>query len=69
MDEDDYVVAACSSVIIGLLAKEKRRRRNKKLWVKKWLAARDDEGAYNNIIQELGLDDVESYRRYLRMNL
>ena len=68
MDEDDYVVAACSAVIIGLLAKEKRRRRNKKIWVKKWLAARDDKGAYNNIIQELRLDDVESYRRYLRMN-
>ena len=46
----------------------KRRRRNKKIWVKKWLAARDDKGAYNNIIQELRLDDVESYRRYLRMN-
>ena len=68
MDEDDYVVAACSPVIIGLVAKEKRRRRNKKIWVKKWLAARDDKDAYNNIIQELRLDDVESYRRYLRMN-
>ena len=36
--------------------------------MKKWLAARDDKDAYNNIIQELRLDDVESYRRYLRMN-
>ena len=68
MDEDDYVIAACSPVIIGLLTKENRRRRNKKIWVKKWLAARDDKGAYNNIIQELRLDDVGSYRRYLRMN-
>ena len=66
MDEDDCVVAACSTIIIALLAK--KRRKNSKIWVKKWLAARDDKGVYNNLIQELRLDDAESYRRYLRMN-
>ena len=69
MDEDDYTVAACSAIIIGFLAKKRRRnRKNRKIWVKKWLAARDSKGAYNNLIQELRLDDAESYRRYLRMN-
>ena len=37
-------------------------------WVKSWLAERDRKGAYNNIIQELRVDDNENYRRYLRMN-
>jgi hypothetical protein len=36
--------------------------------VKNWLAERENKGAYNNIIQELRLDDQENYRRYLRMN-
>ena len=32
------------------------------------MAERDRKGAYNNIIQELRVDDNENYRRYLRMN-
>ena len=36
--------------------------------MKSWLAKRDRKGAYNNILQEIRLDDKENYRRYLRMN-
>ena len=39
------------------------------VWVKPWLAARDARGCYNQILEELRLQDTESYRRYLRMNV
>ena len=44
---------------------EKEKR---KIWVKKWLLARENKSVYNNLFQELRVDDAESYRRYLRMN-
>ena len=36
--------------------------------MKSWLAERERKGAYNNILQELRLDDQENFRRYIRMN-
>lgn len=41
----------------------------RKLWQRQWLAARDSQSAYHNIVQELRLQDPENYRRYLRMNV
>ena len=45
--------------------KEKSKR---KFLVKKWLKAREHKSVYNNLFQELRVDDAENYRRYLRMN-
>ena len=64
--DDNSVVAACAAIIIAAVLKKKRKKRL--VWVKTWLLERDRKGAYNNIIQELRLDDIENYRRYLRMN-
>ena len=36
--------------------------------MKDWLHERDTKGAYTNILQELGLNDHENFRKYLRMN-
>ena len=40
-----------------------------KVWVKEWLAERDNCSVYHNILQELQMQDTENYRKYLRMNV
>ena len=66
MDKTILKLAACAAQIIAVVMKKKNRKR--KIWVKKWLLARENKSVYNNLFQELRVDDAESYRRYLRMN-
>ena len=68
MERKQEIVAACSAVIIAGALLKKKKRKPRKWWVRIWLAARDKKSAYNNILQELQLDDAEIFRRYLRMN-
>ena len=42
--------------------------RERSIWMKKWLAARERQSVYFNILQELRLQDADNYRKYLRMN-
>ena len=37
--------------------------------MKDWLRERDTKGAYTNILQELGLNDHENFRKYLQINI
>ena len=60
------IVASCTYVIST--EGKKRVRRKRKEWVKPWIAARDQKGTYQNLLNELRLQDKESYRHYLRMN-
>lgn len=62
------MVVSCASIIIAAALTKKKKRKKRSVWVKTWLLQRDIKGAYNNIIQELRLEDMENYRRYLRMN-
>ena len=64
--EDDSAVTFCAAIIIDAALKKKRKKRL--VWMKTWLLERGRKGAYNNIIQELRLENMENYRRYLRMN-
>ena len=72
MDEETVVKVSSAVLIIAaatkIKIKRKKKRKERETWVKSWLLKRDLKGAYNNIIQELKLDDPENYRRYLRMN-
>ena len=45
-----------------------KQTRNRKVWMKNWLRERDTKGAYVNILNELRLNDLEHFRKYLRMN-
>ena len=60
------IVASCTYVISTEGKKRVRRKRTE--WVKPWIAARDQKGTYQNLLNELLLQDKESYRNYLRMN-
>lgn len=58
------VLLASSAAKIKLLKPCKKRT----IWVKSWLAERENRGVYNNLLQELKCTDRENYRKYLRMN-
>lgn len=46
----------------------KRNNRKRKIWMKKWLTTRSREGAYATILNDLRIQDPQSFRKYLRMN-
>ena len=45
------------------------RRQRRSVWTKAWILLREEQGAYHNLIQELRLQDVDSYRNFLRMDV
>ena len=67
MDDDDALLIASTGIVLALtLGKKKCKKRC--TWIRTWLARRDEKGVYNNLIQEMRLEDNESFHRYLRMN-
>ena len=68
MDSESALVLAATGIVLALAVKKGRKRRKRRIWVKTWLSRRDEKGVYNNLLQEMRLEDSESYRRYLRMN-
>ena len=58
-----------SAWAVDMLSNKKAKKsRNQKTWIKDWLRERDTKGVYANILQELRLNNHESFRKYLRMN-
>ena len=45
------------------------RKQRRSVWTKAWLLLREEQGAYHNLIQELRLQDIDSYRNFLRMDV
>ena len=67
MDDYQAIVLASTGIVLELtLMKKKQKRRF--AWVRTWLARREEKGVYNNLMQEMRLEDAESFRRFLRMN-
>ena len=69
--EDEEIILCTVAVCAGLMHSKKNRgvqRRKRKFWVKEWFLRREERGAYSMIMQELRLQDAESFRKYLRMN-
>ena len=60
--------AAICLLLVSSLEDEKRKRKNRKIWTREWLLKRERNSAYNTILAELRLKDVEEFRKYLRMN-
>ena len=63
-DEDDGAAILILYVATKLAKKKKRRRRS--VWVKLWLAQRNANGIYFNLIKELRPHDEEEFRWYMR---
>ena len=71
-DTDDEEILLCTVAICASMMhlNENRevKRQQRETWVKEWFLRREERGAYNMIMQELRLQDAESFRKYLRMN-
>ena len=59
-------IIASASVVYGESMKTRKRKR--KYWVRDYFRERDQDGAYKLTLEELRLNDLFSFRRYLRMN-
>jgi hypothetical protein len=46
----------------------KKKRQKKRIWVKHWINCRGAQGASNNLIRELKLEDPTNYKNFLRMD-
>ena len=69
--ENEEILLFTAAVCAGLMHSKKNRgvqRRKRKFWVKEWFLRREERGAHSMIMQELRLQDAESFRKYLRMN-
>lgn len=48
---------------------EKRKvRKEREQWVRTWLTRREDQGAYHHLMRELELEDVTSFKNFMRMD-
>ena len=66
MNSQEERAAAVVAVII-LEKQKKRSRKKQKSWVKPWISRRNKHGIYNNLIQELRHEDINEYKRFLKM--
>lgn len=61
------IVGACA-VVVAVMIRRKQRWRKRSTWVKSWLQRRSSQGAYHQLLQELRLGDIASYRNFVRMD-
>ena len=65
--EDEYFAAA---IIVSIISKElerKRQKRQRSVWVKPWLARRNELGVGNTLLEEFQLKNDEECKQFLRM--
>ena len=57
------------NIILAMLIISRRRwrRRERKIWLRSWIQRRMQQGAYQNLVQELALEDKEMYKNHFRM--
>ena len=68
MAEKRALVGACGAIVVYIISRRRRRRRNRKLWIRPWIKNRPAQGAYENLLRELRLEDRCGYRNFIRMD-
>ena len=53
---------------LDLMEDDDEQQVSKRAKDRRWIRERDEKGAFSNIILDLSLDDLEGFRRYMRMN-
>ena len=61
-------IVGASAVVVAVMIRRKQRRRKRSKWVKSWLQRCSSQRAYHQLVQELRLGDIASYRNFVRMN-
>ena len=69
MDGQVVVTAACALLIGVVLRRRRRRRRNRRIWTQEWNLNHVTQGAFHQLLQELCVCDVSSYRNFVRMDV
>ena len=64
---DDAILIASTGMVFDLAIK-KRKRKETSVWLRNCLARREEKGVYNNLIQEMRLEDNESFCRNFIVN-
>ena len=68
-DFSDDTTDLCILAAITIIRRRRRRREEVKLlWVRPWLARRDEFGAYDTLMRELEEEDVPGYISFQRMH-
>ena len=67
-DEDEEILVCVCASMVHLSGKWGIKKQRRRAWVKEWLVRREEKSTCNMIMQELRLQDAESFRKYLRMN-
>ena len=60
-------VALCARVLQARVLDLARKQPRKREWVRKWISRRQAQGASNNLLKELALEDPTTYRKVLRL--
>ena len=62
MDADVAAIALC------LLLKKKKEMKRKRLWTREWLARRRNESVCFRLLRELGAEEPDTMRQWLRLD-
>ena len=62
---------AAAIVVLLLLEEEeeKRKRVNRQVWVRDWIARRQEKGAFQGIMRELSVEDTDAFKEFVRMDV
>ena len=68
MENDDIIDTLCIIIIanaVKIIRKSQRRRRQ---WTRPWIQRRSQGGAHHALLQELTTEDLDGFRKFLRMD-
>ncbi|KAK8763957.1 hypothetical protein V5799_033434, partial [Amblyomma americanum] len=68
MEAESAAAVATAALVILELLEEPPAKKPRTSWVSPWLQRRKQQGAYENLMRELALEDSENYRRWIRMD-
>jgi len=61
-------LALSAAVITMCLVLKKKKKRARRLWVRHWVARRNLRSVHHNLLRELRVEGIRSYKNYLRMD-
>ncbi|KAK8788609.1 hypothetical protein V5799_021616 [Amblyomma americanum] len=67
MEAESAAAVATAALVMLELLEEPPAKKPRMSWVSPWLQRRKQQGAYENLMRELALEDSENYRRWIRM--
>ena len=67
-DNEDIIIPVCILLIAAGIQQYKGNG-FWILWVRFWIARRNQYGAYHALVQELSLEDLSGFKNFLRMDM